>query len=95
MCRFSANWTSVRRSPTIAERAQSMLRSCRYGSIRPMPGLRVGALSAGQLQSISTSRKAMPWLAKICSIRSLGPSNAACGKASLPSPSWLVTMTNW
>jgi hypothetical protein len=42
-------------------------------------GLRVGALSCGQLQSISTSRKVMPWPSKICSIRSLGPSKLARG----------------
>ena len=41
------------------------------GQTRPTPGLRVGALSCGQLQSISTSRNTMPWLSKICSIRSL------------------------
>ena len=46
-----------------------------------MPGLRVGALSAGRLLSISTSRKTMPWLSNTCIISSCGPSKSACGKA--------------
>lgn len=59
-----------------------------------MPGLRVGRFSSGQLASISTSRKAMPWLSKICIISACGPSNEARGYFSLPRPSWLLTITN-
>lgn len=42
MSRFTANWMSVSRSPTIAERAQSMLRSRSSGCTRPSAGLRSG-----------------------------------------------------
>ena len=89
-----ANALSVSRSPTIAERAQSIERSCSNGSASAMPGLRVGAFSSGSDVSINTSRNAMPWLSNSCIIRSCGPSNTARGNCDRPRPSWLVTMTN-
>ncbi len=94
MPRFSAKRISVSRSPTIALRVQSTPRSLSRPVTRPVFGLRFGELSRSKLVSTSTSRKVMPWLANTCSISACGPSKAACGKASLPKPSWLVTITN-
>ena len=65
-----------------------------HGSTSCVFGLRQAQLSPGKCGQISTSSKLTPCEAKICIIRLCGPSNASCGRLSVPRPSWLVIITS-
>ena len=64
-----------------------------YFSTIAVPGLRVGALSSGKWRSMSCSSNVMPSPSSVWRIKLWTGQNVFSGNESVPSPSWLLTMT--
>ena len=65
-----------------------------YFSTNPVFGFLVGALSSGKCGSMRMSSNVMPSPSSVCRIKLWTGQNVSSGNASVPSPSWLLTMTN-
>ena len=65
-----------------------------YLSTRPVLGFLVGALSSGKWRSTRMSSKVIPSPSSVCRIKLCTGQKVSSGKESVPSPSWLDTMTN-
>ena len=93
MPRFSANCTSVARSPITKERSGSNKFFWMYFFSNLVFGLRQAQLSSGLCGQISTSSNSMPCDLNSAIMALCGLSKSSCGKESVPSPSWLDTIT--
>ena len=60
----------------------------------PVPGFLIGELSSGKWRSMCCLAKWMPSLSRVWMMKVCTGQKVSSGKESVPSPSWLLTITS-